>query len=58
MLASDKLGSIQEPLISLDLTLNEGGKEKCENLELSQVELVKLVSALEAANKVVLQVRT
>ncbi|XP_003386057.1 PREDICTED: COMM domain-containing protein 8-like [Amphimedon queenslandica] len=58
VLSSDKLGSIQEPLLSLDLRLHEGGKERVESLELSKDELDKLVTSLEAANKVVLQLRT
>lgn len=49
---------MQEPLLSLDLTLNEGGRKRNENLELSQDELDRLVSSLEAANKVVLQLRS
>ena len=58
MLASDKLGSVLEPLLSLNFELNEGGERKVENLELSVDELAKLVSSMEAANKVVLQLRT
>ena len=58
VLASDKLGSMQEPLLSLDLHLNEAGEKKTENIELSRDELTQLIASLEAANKVVLQLRT
>lgn len=57
-LSSDKLGSLQEPLFSLDLHINEGGVRNTENIELSKDELRNLVSALDSANKVVLQLRT
>ena len=58
MLSSDKLGSVQEPLLSLDLEIMEDKKKRLESVELSKEELAKLISSLEAANKAVLQLRT
>ena len=58
MLSSDKLGSVQEPLLSLDLEIMEDNKKRLESVELSKEELAKLISSLEAANKAVLQLRT
>ena len=51
-MSSDKLGSIQRPVLSLDLELCEDGQGREEGVELSKEELTKLISSLEAANKV------
>ena len=51
-MSSDKLGSIQRPVLSLDLELREDGRGREEGVELSKEELAKLISSLEAANKV------
>ena len=51
-MSSDKLGSIQQPILSLDLDIAEGMQKKRENIELSREELEKLITSLEAANKV------
>ena len=51
-MSSDKLGSIQEPILSLDLDIVEGAQKRRENMELSREELEKLITSLEAANKV------
>ena len=51
-MSSDKLGSIQQPVVSVDFDLCEGGESRKENMELSKDELEKLISSLEAANKV------
>jgi hypothetical protein len=58
VLASDKMGSIQEPILSLDLMMDEGGTQRNETIELTPNELSKLVSAIEAANKMVVQLRS
>ena len=50
-MSSDKLGSIQQPVVSVDLDLCEGGETRRENVELSKLE--QLISSLEAANKVI-----
>ena len=51
-MSSDKLGSIQQPVVSVDFDLCEGGELRRENVELSKDELEQLISSLEAANKV------
>ena len=51
-MSSDKLGSIQQPVVSVDLDLSEGGETRRENMELSKDELEQLITSLEAANKV------
>lgn len=58
VLSSDKLGSVQQPLLSLDLDIAEDGERRLESVELSKEELAKLITSLEAANRVVLQLRT
>ena len=52
IMSSDKLGSIQQPVVSVDFDLCEGGETRRENVELSKDELEQLISSLEAANKV------
>ena len=52
IMSSDKIGSIQQPLVSVDFDLCEGGQNRKENIELSKEELEKFISSLEAANKV------
>ena len=51
-MSSDKLGTIQKPLLNLDLDLVENGRQRVESIELDQRELERLISSLEAANKV------
>ena len=51
-MSSDKLGSIQQPVVSVDFDLCESGQNRKENIELSKEELEKFISSLEAANKV------
>ena len=51
-MSSDKLGSIQQPVLLLGLDITEGGQRRRENVELSREELAKLITSLEAANKV------
>lgn len=58
VLSSDKLSSVQEPLLSLHLDLNEEGERKSEDIEFSKEELAKLISSLDSANKTMLQLRT
>ena len=52
VMSSDKLGTIQKPLLNLDLDLVENGRQRVESIELDQRELERLISSLEAANKV------
>ena len=51
-MSSDKLGTIQKPLLNLDLDIVENGRQRVESIELDQRELERLISSLEAANKV------
>ena len=52
VMSSDKLGTIQKPLLNLDFDLVENGRQRVESIELDQRELERLISSLEAANKV------
>ena len=52
VMCSDQLGSIQEPVVSVDFDISKDGQRKVENIELSKEELAEFVSSLEAANKV------
>lgn len=51
-LSSDKISSLQTPLLHLSLDVREEGVQRSVNLELDRDELSVLISALEAANKV------
>ena len=52
IMSSNKLGSIQQPVVSVDFDLCEGGESKRENVELSKDELEQFITSLEAAKKV------
>ncbi len=52
IMSSDKLGFIQQPVLSLDFDLRENGGRRTESVELSREELEQLITSLEAANKV------
>lgn len=52
-IASDKLASIREPTLTLDLDVDESGQERHVSVELTNDELKNLISSLEAANKVI-----
>ena len=56
-MSSDKLGSIQHPVVSEDFDLYEGSKRRSwsENIEISKDELEQFISSLEAAVEVLLQ---
>ncbi|XP_048365461.1 COMM domain-containing protein 8 [Sphaerodactylus townsendi] len=56
-LSSDKLSLLQIPLLNLDLDVSESGDTKQYSVEMNKEELQNLLSALEAANKVVLQLK-
>lgn len=51
-MSSDKLGAIQKPVLNLDLNILENGQKRMESIELNQQELERVISSLEAANKV------
>ena len=54
MMCSDKLGYIRQPVLSLQLDLSRDGQHERADFELSKEELHKMISSLEAANKVYL----
>ncbi|XP_051946119.1 COMM domain-containing protein 8-like [Xyrauchen texanus] len=56
-LSSDKLSALNTPLLNLSLELKENGIQRSVNMEMNKEELQTLISALEAANKVVLQLK-
>nr|XP_009680302.1 PREDICTED: COMM domain-containing protein 8 [Struthio camelus australis] len=56
-LSSDKISMLQMPLINLDLDVRENGEIKPISVEMDKEELQNLINALEAANKVLLQLK-
>ena len=52
VMSSDQLGSIQQPVVTVDFDLSQDGQRKMESIELSKEELAKFVTSLEAASKV------
>lgn len=51
-MSSDKLGSIQQPVVTVDFDMCKDGQQRVESVELSRDELDSFVASLEAANKV------
>jgi hypothetical protein len=51
-MSSSQLGSIQQPVVSLDLVVTENDQKRTETLELSKDELSYLITSLDAANRV------
>ncbi|KAK1345961.1 hypothetical protein QTO34_008426 [Cnephaeus nilssonii] len=51
-LSSDKIATLQMPLLNLHLDVKENGEVKPYSIEMSQEELQNLINSLEAANKV------
>ncbi|KAM4808947.1 COMM domain-containing protein 8 [Rhinophrynus dorsalis] len=56
-LSSDKLSTLQMPLVNLDLDISENGSVTPVSIEMNKEELQNLINSLEAANKVVLQLK-
>ncbi|XP_004645719.1 COMM domain-containing protein 8 [Octodon degus] len=56
-LSSDKIATLQMPLVSLHLDVKENGEVKPYSVEMNKEELQNLINSLEAANKVVLQLK-
>ncbi|XP_060938688.1 COMM domain-containing protein 8 [Limanda limanda] len=56
-LSSDKISSLHTPLLSLSLDLRENGDLRPVTMEMNREELNTLITSLEAANKVVLQLK-
>uniref|UniRef100_A0A4W5PJF7 COMM domain containing 8 n=1 Tax=Hucho hucho TaxID=62062 RepID=A0A4W5PJF7_9TELE len=57
-LSSDKISSLQTPLLNLSLDMKENGALKPVSVEMNREELQTLISSMEAANKVNLQGHT
>ncbi|XP_028404022.1 COMM domain-containing protein 8-like [Dendronephthya gigantea] len=57
IMATDKLSNMREPVVSLDLDIKEKAGMKHVLVELSKDELKELIASLEAANKVVMQLK-
>lgn len=51
-MASDKLSSIQEPILNLDLDVQSEAVTQIHSLELTREDLNKLISSLDSANRV------
>lgn len=51
-MSSSQLGSIQQPVVSLDLVITENDQKRTETLELSKDELSYLITSLDSANRV------
>lgn len=51
-LSSDKIATLQMPLLNLHLDVKENGEVKPYSVEMSKEELQNLINSLEAANKV------
>ncbi|XP_071327273.1 COMM domain-containing protein 8 [Trachinotus anak] len=56
-LSSDKISSLHTPLLSLSLDLRQDGALRPIAMEMNREELNILISSLEAANKVMLQLK-
>ncbi|XP_073439561.1 COMM domain-containing protein 8 isoform X2 [Dendrobates tinctorius] len=56
-MSSDKLSTLQMPLVNLDLDIVENGAIASVSIEMNKEELQNLINSLEAANKVVLQLK-
>ncbi|XP_063316000.1 COMM domain-containing protein 8 [Pelobates fuscus] len=56
-LSSDKLSSLQMPLVNLDLDIQGNGAVTPVSIEMNKEELQNLINSLEAANKVVQQLK-
>ena len=50
--SSDKISSVQDPLVDVTLDLVEGEDNKTLSVEMNSDELKQLIQSLEAANKV------
>ncbi|XP_027691795.1 COMM domain-containing protein 8 [Vombatus ursinus] len=56
-LSSDKIATLQVLLLNLDLDVKENGDIKQYAVEMNKEELQNLINSLEAANKVILQLK-
>ena len=58
VVSSDKLASVQEPLLSVDLDIDAAGEDetKFASVEMNKADLQKMITSLEAANKVLVMI--
>ena len=52
VMSSDKLSSLQEPVLSLDMAVQNNTDKQSVSVELGREDLKKLIASLDAANKV------
>ena len=52
VMSSDKLSSLQEPVLSLDMDVQSNTDKQSVSVELGREDLKKLIASLDAANKV------
>ncbi|KAK3611099.1 hypothetical protein CHS0354_000106 [Potamilus streckersoni] len=57
-LSSDKISSLQEPLLTLKLDVLNDEQKETVSVELNREDLKKLISSLEGANKALLQLKS
>lgn len=57
-LASDKVATIYQPLVTLDLDIDECGSNRSTSIEMNPDEMKKLVAALDGANRALMQLKT
>ncbi|WAQ97871.1 COMD8-like protein [Mya arenaria] len=58
VMGSDKLSTVHEPLLSVDLDVQMTDGRKTVSMELNREQLSGLISSLEAANKALLQLKS
>lgn len=51
-MSSDKISTVQEPVLSLDMEVQTTDGHKTVSVELNKSQLDNLISSLDAANKV------
>ena len=51
-MSSDKLATLEQGLLSVDLDVQHGDEHKVTSVELDKEDLYKLITSLESANKV------
>ena len=56
-MSSDKISTVQEPVLSLDMDVQSAGGRKTVAVELTKPQLDQLITSLDAANKVKLSAK-
>ncbi|XP_071951568.1 COMM domain-containing protein 8-like [Antedon mediterranea] len=57
-LSNDKISSVQEPLVTVEFITKSGDESKSFSVEMNKEELKQFVSSMEAANKIMVQMKT